>query len=208
MASAEEAPLAEPSSPLLSIHAHTVAQIYSHIAHYLSFENNISSPNLLAMANPVSLPTSLTPQEAIVDAVHRALLGIDTHDRAMWDSAWVQREEASFDLNGTIFAPKSALDARVFDIIGPLDSHHYLSNVRFTSIGEREASLTTYIFAQHKKPGEGMHPDKRGLLVGANYFVDLVREDEVWKVKKWGVRMVWREGDKSVIPEPSSSSLR
>ena len=49
------------------------------------------------MAQPIYL-SSLSPREAITDAMVRALVGCDRNDAALFNSAWLN-EDASFEIN-------------------------------------------------------------------------------------------------------------
>jgi hypothetical protein len=44
-------------------------------------------------------------------------------------------------------------------------------------------------------------------MVGGEYLIDLVKDekDGVWKIKKWVLDVIWREGDRSVM-EPAAAA--
>lgn len=77
-----------------------------------------------------------------------------------------------------------------------------ISNVRVdVKDGADTASLTAYALAQHCPPGKGKEPDAPKYLVGGEYWIDLMRDegDGLWKIKKWVLNVVWRQGDASLM---------
>lgn len=157
------------------------------------------------MSRPHSL-TSLTLREAITDALYRAIIGFDRNDISIFDSAFV--EDVTLELRGgerRVINGLSTLRAQVLDHVGPMDTTHMISNVRMdVKDGADTASLTAYALAQHCPPGRGKEPDGPKYLVGGEYWVDLVRDegDGLWKIKKWVLDVIWRQGDASVMQRP------
>jgi hypothetical protein len=84
------------------------------------------------------------------------------------------------------------------------DTMHMVSNVRVDlKDGGSTASLTAYAQAQHCPPGRGREPDSPKFMTGGEYFVDLVKEsDGLWKIKKWTMKAIWYQGDRSIIHRP------
>lgn len=159
------------------------------------------------MSYPLSL-TSLTPREAVTDALYRAINGFDRNDISILISAFV--EDASFELHdgGNVRSVNGVSDLRtqVFDRVGPMDTMHMISNVRVdVKDGANTAFLTANALAQHCPPGRGKEPDGPKWLVGGEYSIDLVKDEEdgLWKVKKWVMKVIWRQGDPSVMGRPS-----
>ncbi|KAK4539607.1 hypothetical protein LTR36_010490 [Oleoguttula mirabilis] len=154
------------------------------------------------MAIPTAL-ASLSPREAIADAMYRCIIGLDLNDWALFDSAWVQKSEASYDMPGLLAVTGlDAMKAKLFTHIGALVTQHSISNIRVdVKDGADTASLTAYGIAQHYRPGEGMDPTTKGLLTGAMYSIDVVKEsgDDVWRVRKWSNRLLWLDGDRSIV---------
>ncbi|MCJ1304227.1 hypothetical protein MMC08_007039 [Hypocenomyce scalaris] len=155
------------------------------------------------MSHPHTL-TSLTPREAITDALYRALIGFDRNDISIFNSAFAG-EDVIFELHSgdrRIINGLSAIRTQVLDLVGPMDTTHMISNVRVdVQDGADTASLTAYALAQHCLPGKGKEPDAEKYLVGGEYWVDLVRDeaDGVWKMKKWVLDIIWGQGDVSVM---------
>ncbi|RAK80074.1 nuclear transport factor 2 family protein [Aspergillus fijiensis CBS 313.89] len=152
---------------------------------------------------PTFLP-SIPPQtkDAIIDPVYRALLAIDTANPALFASAI--HEAARFSLNGRLLEGADAIKTHVYDIVSRIDTTHHLSNLRVTAFDEVKgtASLVATVLAQHYRQAEGLDASSKGLLAGGFYFVEAVREGEdsdVWRVKEWVLRVLWREGDESVM---------
>jgi hypothetical protein len=151
---------------------------------------------------------SVTPREAITDAIYRVLLGLDRYDISIFNSAFAG-EDIIFELrdgNTRTITSVSAWRKEILDHIGPMDTTHMISNVRVDiKEGADTASLTSYVVAQHCLPGTGRDPNSPKYLVGAEYFTDLVRDDTdgLWKIKKWVVDTIWSQGDASVMPKPS-----
>ena len=153
------------------------------------------------MAHPIVL-SSLSPREAVTDALYRALAGLDLNDRELWDSAWVEGSAARFEMNDTVYDGKDTLDDNIFKPIGPLATHHNISNVRVDlRDGADTAYMTAYAIAQHYRAGEGLNPTTKHLISGAMYFMELVKNssDGLWKMKKWVMKLIWLDGDGSIV---------
>jgi len=155
------------------------------------------------MSYPQTL-TSLTPREAIADALYRAVLGCDRNDLAIFNSAFTQ--DITAEIRGEGGRSLQGLDdvrAYILGGVGPMDTTHSISNIRVdVKDGADTASLTAYALAQHCPPGRGQELDGPKLLVGGEYSIDLVRDDAdgLWKMTKWVLDVVWRQGDRSVMP--------
>jgi len=160
------------------------------------------------MAHPHSV-TSLTLREAITDALYRGVIGFDHNDVSIFNSAFAG-EDVSFELlagegEKTIVSGLSTIRTQVLDHVGPMDTTHMISNVRVdVKDGADTASLTAYALAQHCPPGRGKEPDGPKYLVGGEYWIDLIRDDGdgLWKIKKWVLKVIWTQGDASVMQRP------
>ena len=145
---------------------------------------------------------NLDTHAAITDALYRGILGWDNYDHTMFDSAWAG-EDVSINIDGTVHQGLSNIKKGLFAGIGPMDTQHIVSNVRVQHEGRSTAHVTSYFQAQHCPPGRGKDPDGPKYLVGGQYFVDLVRDQKdqgVWRIKKWDLKIVWTQGDPSVMP--------
>ena len=165
------------------------------------------------MPHHYSLP-SLNTNEAIADALYRATIGFDRNDFAIFGSAFA--EDGSLEIitgpndpnQRTSVNGLSTLKTQIFDHVGPMDTTHMISNVRINhKPGDNIASLTAYALAQHCPPGRGAEFDGPKYIAGAEYRIDLVQDqsDGLWKIKKWVIDAIWRQGDPSVIQRPSSA---
>ena len=149
--------------------------------------------------------TSLSETEAITDALNRAVIAFDAYDVGLLNSAFVTPEEdVVFEMNGNTTNGLKDLRTHLFDFVGPMDSTHMLSNIRVDlKEGATTASLTAYALAQHSPPGRGNESDGPKLLAGSEYFVDLVKNGGgEWKIKKWAMKVIWMQGDASVMKRP------
>jgi len=155
------------------------------------------------MSYPHNL-TSLTEREAVTDALYRAIIGFDTNDVSIFNSAW-SGQDVTLDLNGKVINGLDAIRTQLLDVVGPMDTTHMISNVRVdVKDGASTASLTAYALAQHCPPGMGGDPSGPKYLAGARYFIDLVKDDSdgLWKATKFVLKRVWTQGDPSVIRRP------
>ena len=154
------------------------------------------------MDNQIHL-SSLSPREAVADVLYRCLAGLDTNDRTLFDSAWVHDDATTFDMPGRSIAGMDALHKDLFDIVGPMDSQHMISNVRIDlKYGADTARMSAYSQAVHYRPGEGKDPASKHFTGGTVYYMYLVKDDKdgLWKIKKLRVEVLWFDGDRSVIP--------
>ncbi|KAL2836230.1 SnoaL-like domain-containing protein [Aspergillus pseudodeflectus] len=158
-----------------------------------------STPNAL----PILLSPSLTPREAISDALYRCIEGVDTKNKALFDSSFTQT--ATFEVNGAVSEGLAAIHANCFDIIGPKNTTHFVSNIRIhiDESGEK-AAMSAYALAQHYREGEGLKGDQERLLTGNFYQLQLVREaglaeGEFWRIETFVVKSSWAEGQWGVL---------
>ncbi|KAJ9143459.1 hypothetical protein NKR23_g6521 [Pleurostoma richardsiae] len=156
------------------------------------------------MATTWSLPAALSPpldgRDAVADAIYRVVLGLDTNDLALFESALT--EDAIFKINDYTMEGLPAIRSGCYDNIAKLDTTHFISNVRVNiAEGGSTASLSASALAQHYRAGTGNEGNAARLLAGALYLVDLVKEEPagLWKIKSWKMRTNWMEGDKSLV---------
>lgn len=144
---------------------------------------------------------NLSQRDAIADALYRVVIGIDTNDKALFNSGFISNDVV-FEMNGNRMEGLDVIHENMFSNVGPLDTTHFISNVRVDAKeGAETASMTAYALAQHYKPGEGMMPDTKRLLSGSMYWIDVVKDGEsgLWKVKSWIMKIIWVEGDMSIV---------
>lgn len=169
------------------------------------------------MSFSISAHLSPTPsdRDAVVDAIARCVCGLDTADRALFQSAFVA--DAVFDLNGAALRGMDEITTRCFDIVSALDTTHTTSGVRTTFAADgRSATATATGVAHHYRAGAGLALTDGGhrerLVVGSLYSIDLVKVDSgegegegegeggvLWKAKTWRLKSVWSQGDWAVM---------
>lgn len=147
---------------------------------------------------PITLNPPLTGRDAVIDAVYRALLGCDTNNRDLFESAIT--ENGAFIVGDTTIQGHENLMLQVFERVAKLDTTHSLTNIRINIDGSK-AVLTATALAQHYRGGTGLDPKSEQWLVGGLYLVDLVKQDgdvELWKIESWKIQRLWGNGDPSV----------
>lgn len=148
---------------------------------------------------PSDLSPALTGRDAIADALYRCVVGLDTNDPALFDSAFTQT--ASFTINGKKHEGLQAVHAHCYDMVSKLDTSHFVTNPRINITGgDDTASMTASVLSQHFRGGNGMAPEQPRLMAGALYYLDLVRgSDGTWKIEDWKMEATWAEGDWAVM---------
>ena len=144
----------------------------------------------------------------ITDALHRAVLALDTNDLPLWTSAFTTATPPSFTMFNTTHTGPAVQD--IFYKVNALDTTHFISNVRVSGVAGgggiedaevTRAKLTASAQAFHYRPGEGVDVAKTERLVsGSLYELEVVREgDGVWRIERWEMRVVWLEGTMDVM---------
>ncbi|KAL2812002.1 hypothetical protein BJX63DRAFT_397866 [Aspergillus granulosus] len=161
------------------------------------------------MATIPSLPARLSPvltgREAITDAIHRFLTGLDTSDKSLFESSLT--ETATLNINGTVTEGLTSIITDRYGFISKLDTTHSLTNVRIhVEEGGNRASATANALSQHYRPGEGMQGGKDALLLGSLFWVELVRDEgeqgtegEFWRIQHFLLKSTWAEGEWGVM---------
>lgn len=152
--------------------------------------------------SPLAANLALSDRDAILDALYRSIIGLDTADKAMFESAW--HKDATFAFDET--TPVQGLDAilgSTFKYIGEaLDTTHCVSNTRIdVKDGATTAVVTAHALAHHYRKGEGRNPTASGFLTGNTYSIDLSKDqgDGLWKMTRFHLQMRWCEGDPSIV---------
>lgn len=146
---------------------------------------------------------SLSPREAIADALYRAAIASDHHDSALFESAFAG-EDVSMEIHDDrkrVLQGLSQIRIAVLNRVGPMDTTHNISMVRVNyQDGADTASLTATSIAQHAAPGTGRDPNGIKYTVGGEYSVDLVKDEAgVWKIEKLVLKVIWTSGDASLM---------
>ncbi|KXG47298.1 uncharacterized protein PGRI_011680 [Penicillium griseofulvum] len=153
------------------------------------------------MALPAVLTPALDTREAIADALHRFMLGMDTNDAELFDSAFT--EDVKWDLFGRQMNSLKEVHTECFDkTIIHLDTTHYVTSVRI-NVAESgtEASLSCLYNAKHYRLGTGIDPKAPWFWTGGTYYLDIVKVESegLWKIKFYKMRKMWIEGDFEVM---------
>ena len=152
------------------------------------------------MANTYTL-TGLTPREAVADAIHRCVLGLDSNDKDLFESACVKDESMSVSagpvsLNG--WETINGYFQRVFACV----TTHIISNIRVElEEGAETASMTAHAMSYHLKEETAFQPEDTSYRAASLYDIDLVKDgnDGLWKIKKWDIKVLWTTGDIAVL---------
>ena len=152
------------------------------------------------MTYPISL-SGLSTREQIADTIIRACLGIDSNNKALWESAWAHSPEFSMGSSGEgKIQGLEALNKAIFDRVGPMDTQHLITNIRIdVEEGADTAHMTAMALAQHYRAGQGREADADFRLGGAAYDMQVVREDGQWKLKSWVGNGIWSQGTRAVF---------
>jgi hypothetical protein len=153
-----------------------------------------------AMANSIPL-TGLTPREAIVDALHRCILGIDSNNRQLFESACLKDESMTvvagpFNIEG--WAAIDDFFRKLFDLV----TTHTISNVRINlKHGVEIASMTAHAISYHIRPDDALKQEDTSYTASSLYDINLVKDtnDGLWKIKKWEIKVLWTTGDRTVL---------
>ena len=152
------------------------------------------------MAQPDAL-TAVSPREAVADALHRCILGLDNNDRDLFESAFLKDESATVVAGPTTLQGWNAIKeymSRIFLLV----TTHFITNIRVKLKDvANTASMSAHAVAYHVRPDDAFKPEDTSYTVGCLYFVDLVKDDTdgLWKIKKWEIKVQWTSGDRAVI---------
>jgi hypothetical protein len=109
----------------------------------------------------------------------------------------------TFNFNGQAIQGLDKVRSQLLDFVGPMDTTHMIRNVRIdVKEGAETARLNCYALAQHCLPGEGMVPDGKKYLAASEYWVETVKEGKEWRIKSWDMKIIWTQGDASVMQRP------
>ena len=148
----------------------------------------------------------LTDREAAIDAVIRFVCGLDEGSAEL--SASSMTEDAILDMtpfrkigweaNSTV--GRSEIVRLLMDRVGTaLDTTHSATNIRCTVKGD-VAELTSCVLAQHFRKGQGPSPEFQDYyLFGNHYKADIVREGDLWRIKKLSIAPGWTQGNPEVM---------
>lgn len=156
------------------------------------------------MATQHSL-TGLSPREAVTDSLHRLLIGFDSNNQGLFESALVDDESIVLTSPNHPLGP---LEIQGSDaVVGFLSralklvTTHVSSNVRvqLEDSGDK-ASLSCQVIAYHMRPEEALKVEDTSYTVGTLYSMDVVKDKTsgLWKTQKWTIEILWTTGDSAV----------
>ena len=153
------------------------------------------------MATSTTL-TALNPREAIADALHRCVLGMDNKDRELFESACVKDDSMTITA-GPIQLEGWAAINDFFGILSGVTTTHITSNIRIEveDSAANTASMTAHAIAYHVRPEDALKPEDTSYTASNLYFIDLIKDsnDGLWKIKKWVFKVLWTTGHRSVL---------
>jgi hypothetical protein len=145
--------------------------------------------------------TSLTPREAIADALHRCILGIDNNNHSLFESACLQNEHMIVIAGPYKIEGWTAIKD-FFQKLFVLVTTHVTSNIRIElKNGTDTASMTAHAVSYHVRPEDSLKVEDTSYTASSLYEIDLVKDgdDGLWKIKKWNMNILWTKGDKAVL---------
>ncbi len=152
------------------------------------------------MADSVTL-TALSPREAVADALHRCVLGIDSNNRDLFESGCLKNESMTV-VAGPITIEGWIAISEFFLKVFVLVTTHVISNIRIELKDDADtASMTAHGVACHVRPDDALKPEDTSYTASCLYFIDLVKDsnDGLWKIKKWEIKVQWITGDRAVL---------
>lgn len=155
----------------------------------------------------VCIPVPADVRTAIIDALYRFGAGQDLHDRALFESAFAPDAVLDFTQParrlGVSLAPFTGR-AQIVDAIvastRALDTTHTVTNPRITAYDGTSATLFALVEAQHVPSDD----HARHLLLKNIYFVDVVRRETGWVIRRMTIENVWMHGDGAVLFPPAA----
>lgn len=149
---------------------------------------------------------NLTDREAAIDAIIRFVNSLDFGDPDLLSSCLT--EDTIMDLTpftnvGMNYQPihgASAVNNTLMKAVGKsLDTTHTATNIRCT-VTDDAADLTCCVLAQHFRLGEGPSAEFQDYyMFGNQYTAEIVRDGELWKVKKLVITPAWTMGKPEVM---------
>ncbi|KAI1174100.1 hypothetical protein F4777DRAFT_408863 [Nemania sp. FL0916] len=160
------------------------------------------------MPEDMKLPVAIThpsPEDrvAITDCIDRLVLGMDTNDAELFDSALAQN--AQWVLHIKTLVGLQAIHEQCFDSdITKLDTTHYVTNMRIHVEDDgSKAAVTTLYEAHHYRGGRGAVSGSARYSTGGVYFMRLARDGDLaqgdWKITYVKLKPIWTEGDRLLV---------
>lgn len=176
---------------------------------FCNTDNNLSttfpSPGSLITSAPAMVDssslTTLTPREAVADALHRCVLGIDNNDHDLFESACLTNENMIWIGGGYEIQGWTAIK-KLFDKVFNLVTTHAVSNIRVQlEDNQSSASLTAHAISYHVRPEDALKLEDTSYTASSLYNINLVQgeDDGLWKIKRWEANILWTTGDRTIL---------
>lgn len=148
----------------------------------------------------LSTLTPLTPREAVADALLRCVIGIDTNNKELFESACLKNDSMTV-VAGPFVAEGWTAITEMFQKAFVLVTTHITSNIRIKMKDSADtASMTAHALSYHVRPEDTLKPEDTSYTAASLYSIDLVKDDDgLWKFKKWEMRILWTTGDKAIL---------
>ncbi|CAG8981508.1 hypothetical protein HYALB_00003081 [Hymenoscyphus albidus] len=147
------------------------------------------------------MSSALSPREAVADALYRCILGIDSNDHALFESACLKDESMAVVAGSITIEGWTAIND-FFQKLFSLVTTHATSNPRIElKDGADTAFMTCHAFSYHIRPDDAFLPEDTSYTASSLYSLDLVRhsEDGLWRTKKWVINTLWTTGDIKIL---------
>jgi hypothetical protein len=145
--------------------------------------------------------TALSPREAIADALHRCVLGIDTNNQDLFESGCLKNESMALVAGPIAIDGWTAIN-EFFQRVFVLVTSHVISNIRIEVEDSADtASMTAHAISYHVRPDDALKPEDTSYTASSLYSIDLVKDTDegLWKIKKWDMKILWTTGDIAVL---------
>jgi hypothetical protein len=154
------------------------------------------------MSHPTVL-TGLTPREAIADTLHRAVLGLDTNDTSLFNSAILTSDPDTTVTAGPFTASGWPAISALFEPAFRVVTTHVISNIRISleHADADKARMTAHAISYHVRPEDALKEEDTSYTASSLYDIEVVRirEEGVWKMKRWEMNVLWTVGDRGVL---------
>jgi hypothetical protein len=160
------------------------------------------------MADP-EFTDNLTPREAIIDAILRWAIAVDSGDRGLLESAmasevtinWEGYRAVGFEMPDSTVDRAVLLDG-ILQAMANIDTMHLMSNFRVAILGPSEARVICNTQATHYRGGQGCNPLAQDTFIMAHeYHAQVVKEgnDSLWKISDLRMIPRYTHGDPAII---------
>jgi hypothetical protein len=158
-------------------------------------------PEVMKLPLIISHP-SPSDRDAIEDTLHRMVIGLDTNDPEMFDSALA--EDAKWELHTRTLESRKEIHEQSYDVdIINLDTTHYVSSIRIHMTDDGAgASVSAMYEAHHYRGGRGTIPGAARYSTGGIYFLRLIKlenEPGKWRISFSKMKPIWTEGDRLLV---------